>query len=70
VSVSARNAPAAIARAEKAGATVLRPAPDQFYGDRSGLIADPFGHQWFLAARKEEISPAEMRKRFAAMAKG
>ena len=49
---------------------MLRPAPDQFYGDRSGLIADPFGHQWFLAARKEEISPAEMRKRFAVMAKG
>jgi len=59
-----------MARAEKAGATVLRPAQDQFYGDRSGLIADPFGHQWFLATRKEEVSPAEMQKRFTAMTKG
>lgn len=51
--------------AEAAGATVLRPAQDQFYGDRSGMIADPFGHQWFLATRKEEVSPKEMQKRFA-----
>jgi PhnB protein len=61
---------AVMARAEKAGATVLRPAQDQFYGDRSGLIADPFGHQWFLATRKEDVSPREMQKRFAKMTKG
>jgi PhnB protein len=51
-------------KAEAAGATVLRPAQDQFYGDRSAMIADPFGHQWFLATRKESVSPQEMQKRF------
>jgi len=55
---------ATIARAEKEGATVLRPAQDQFYGDRSGMIADPFGHQWFLGSRKEDITPDEMRRRY------
>lgn len=56
---------ATMKRAEAAGATVLRPAQDQFHGDRSGMIADPFGHQWFVATRKEEVSPKEMQKRFA-----
>jgi PhnB protein len=56
---------ATIARAEKDGATVLRPAQDQFYGDRSGMIADPFGHQWFLSMRKETLTPEAMRDRYA-----
>jgi PhnB protein len=56
---------ATIARAENEGATVLRPAQDQFYGDRSGMIADPFGHQWFLGTRKETLTPEEMRERYA-----
>jgi PhnB protein len=55
---------ATIARAQTAGATVLRPAQDQFYGDRSGMIADPFGHQWFLGSRKETLAPEEMRERY------
>ncbi|HEX4078435.1 MAG TPA: VOC family protein [Rhizomicrobium sp.] len=55
---------ATIACAEKEGATVLRPAQDQFYGDRSGMIADPFGHQWFLGTRKEDVTPEEMRQRY------
>ncbi|HVP83487.1 MAG TPA: VOC family protein [Rhizomicrobium sp.] len=55
---------ATMKKAENAGATVLRPAQDQFYGDRAGMIADPFGHQWFLATRKENVSPEEMQKRF------
>ena len=55
---------ATMKKAESAGATVLRPAQDQFHGDRSGMIADPFGHQWFLATRKENVSPQEMQKRF------
>lgn len=54
-----------IARAQTAGATVLRPAQDQFYGDRSGMIADPFGHQWFLATRKQTLTPEQMRKRYS-----
>ena len=53
-----------IARAEKEGATVLRPAQDQFYGDRSGMISDPFGHQWFLGTRKETLSADEMHQRY------
>jgi PhnB protein len=56
---------ATIARAEKEGATVLRPAQDQFYGDRSGMIADPFGHQWFLGTRKETLTPEKMRERYS-----
>ncbi len=56
---------ATMKRAQAAGATILRPAQDQFYGDRSGMIADPFGHQWFLATRKEVVNPPEMQKRFA-----
>jgi len=54
---------ATIARAQAAGATVLRPPQDQFYGDRSGMIADPFGHQWFLNTRQQTITPEEMRQR-------
>ena len=55
---------ATMKKAESAGAIVLRSAQDQFHGDRSGMIADPFGHQWFLATRKENVSPQEMQKRF------
>lgn len=55
---------ATMKKAESAGAIVLRPAQDQFHGDRSGMIADPFGHQWFLATRKENVTPQEMQKRF------
>jgi PhnB protein len=56
---------AVMAGAEADGATILRPAQDQFYGDRSGMIADPFGHQWFLATRKEAVSAEEMQKRYS-----
>jgi PhnB protein len=55
---------ATMKKAQSAGATVLRAAQDQFHGDRSGMIVDPFGHQWFLATRKENVSPREMQKRF------
>jgi len=47
-----------------AGATVLRPLKDQFYGDRSGTLADPFGHSWTIATHVEDVSPAEMKARF------
>lgn len=48
-------------------ATVKRPLANQFYGDRSGTIVDPFGHQWTLATHVEDVSPAEMERRMAAM---
>jgi PhnB protein len=50
-----------------AGATVLQPIQDQFYGDRSGTIQDPFGHKWTIATHKEDVTPEEMQKRMAAM---
>lgn len=53
------------ARALAAGATELRPLTDQFYGDRSCLILDPFGHLWDLATHIEDVSPEEMAKRSA-----
>jgi PhnB protein len=49
-----------------AGATVLRPVADQFYGDRSGTLQDPFGHVWTLSTHKEDVTPEEMRRRAAA----
>jgi PhnB protein len=60
---------AAFARAVAAGATVKRPVADQFYGDRTGTLADPFGHVWSLSTHVEDVSPAEMDRRFQALMK-
>ncbi len=49
-----------------AGATVVRPLADQFYGDRSATISDPFGHLWTIATHKEDVAPDEIRRRFEA----
>jgi PhnB protein len=49
-----------------AGAKVIRPVKDQFYGDRSGSLEDPFGHQWHIATHVEDVAPEEMKKRAAA----
>jgi PhnB protein len=57
---------AIVARATAAGATVLRPLTDEFFGDRVALLADPFGHKWHLATRKEEVSYEEMQRRMNA----
>jgi PhnB protein len=61
-----------VARAAvSAGAKELRPVKDQFYGDRSGSVEDPFGHVWHIATRKEDLSPAELTRRAeAAMQQG
>lgn len=61
------NVDAVVAQATEAGALVLRPLQDQFHGDRTAMIADPFGHKWHLATRKEEVSPEEMQRRMDAM---
>ena len=50
-----------------AGGKVIRPVEDQFYGDRGGKLEDPFGHQWWLATHKEDVSPDEVRRRAAAL---
>ncbi len=47
-------------RAVKAGAEVVFPVSDQFYGDRTGRVRDPFGHAWILATRVREVPPEEM----------
>ncbi len=51
------------------GATLQKAAQDQFYGDRSGSVVDPFGHVWHFATHIEDVSPEEMQKRAAEMAK-
>ena len=61
---------AVVKRAESAGATVLRQPKDEFFGDRSAMIMDPFGHRWHLATRKEDVSPAEMQKRWSTARSG
>jgi PhnB protein len=62
-----QDADAVMNRAIAAGATVVRPVVDQFYGDLVGTIADPFGHHWMIATRIEAVSPDEMQRRFNAM---
>ncbi len=51
-------------RAINAGATLVRPIQDQFYGDRSGQIADPFGYTWIVATHQKDVPPEEMQKEF------
>ena len=57
---------AAVERAVAAGAKLVRPVADQFYGDRVGGIEDPFGYRWFFATRKEDLTMDEIRRRAAA----
>ena len=56
-----------LARAEKAGGEIIRPATDQFYGERSGTVRDPFGHEWNIGHEIEEVAPEEMQRRYDAM---
>ena len=60
---------AVFAQAVAAGATVKKPVEDQFYGDRSGTITDPFGHMWTITTHIEDVSHQEMESRFQAMMK-
>jgi PhnB protein len=60
----------AFSRAIAAGATQERPVEDQFYGDRSGTIVDPFGHCWMLSTHIEDVPEDEMQRRMAAFAEG
>jgi len=53
-------------RALAAGGRELRPLKNQFYGDRSGTLADPFGHVWTIATHMEDVTPEEMDRRFKA----
>jgi PhnB protein len=55
-------------RAIEAGAEALHPVQDQFYGDRTGTLTDPFGHVWSIATRKQNVAPEEINRRFKEMA--
>ena len=56
-------------QAVAAGAKEVRPVADQFYGDRSGSLTDPFGHHWHLSTHTEDVSMEELQRRMAAMSK-
>ena len=63
--VYVKNVDAVVERALGAGAKLVRPVENQFYGDRTGTVQDPFGHVWHLATHVEDVPPAELRKRAA-----
>jgi PhnB protein len=56
-----------VSHAVAAGAKVLKPVEDQFYGDRAGKLEDPFGHVWYIATHKEDVPPEELKRRAAAL---
>lgn len=60
------DADAVMRQAVAAGATELRPVKNQFHGDRSGMVLDPFGLSWSIATPVEDVSPDEMQRRFSA----
>jgi PhnB protein len=60
-----KDVDATVAKAIGAGAKLIRPVKDQFYGDRAGAVEDPFGHRWYVATHKEELTPAQIKKRMA-----
>ena len=69
IMIYVENADAMFAEAVEAGATVKKPLQDQFYGDRSGTITDPWGHQWTISTHIEDVSAEEMQRRMEAMRK-
>ena len=60
---------AMIERAREAGAKVAMAPQDQFYGERSGVLIDPFGHRWNIGHSIEEVSTEEMQRRYSALLK-
>lgn len=61
------NCDAAVKKAVAAGARLTRPPTDEFYGDRSAQVEDPFGHVWMLQQQIEDVTPKEMQKRLDVM---
>ena len=57
---------AVVEQAVAAGAKLTRPVANQFYGDRTGGVEDPFGHVWYIATHVEDVSPEELQRRAAA----
>jgi PhnB protein len=67
MNLNVANVDAVVKRALTAGARIIRPVEDQFYGERSGQVADPFGYTWIVSTTKETVSSAEMQRRMDAM---
>jgi PhnB protein len=61
------DADAMVKRAVEAGAELVRPLADQFYGERSGTVRDPFGHEWLIGHNIEQVTPEEMQRRYDAL---
>ena len=61
------DADEALRVAVEAGAVLVRPAKDEFYGERSGRVRDPYGHEWLLGHNLEDVSPEEMQRRYTAL---
>ena len=61
---------ATVSRAVDAGAELTRPVANQFYGDRTGGVKDPFGHAWYIATHVEDVPFDELQKRAAAAHQG
>lgn len=70
LSVYVQDVDGVVAAALERGATLVRPVENQFYGDRSGQILDPWGHRWSVATHTEDVPPDEMARRAAAMMSG
>jgi len=68
VMIYTEDVDATVKRAVDAGASVVMPVTDMFWGDRYGSVLDPFGHQWQIATHKEDVTPEEMQKRMQALA--
>jgi PhnB protein len=62
-----KDVDARVAQALAAGATIKYPVKDQFYGDRSASVTDPFGYVWTIATHLEDVAPDEMQRRIAAL---
>lgn len=61
------DADAMVKRAIAAGARLIRPPQDAFYGERSGTVRDPFGYDWMIGHSIEVVEPAEMQRRYTAL---
>jgi PhnB protein len=67
IHIHVEDCDALIAQAIKAGATLVRAAANQFYGERSGAVRDPFGYDWLIGHSIEVVEPAEMQRRYTEM---
>lgn len=70
LNIYAEDADAAFQRAIDAGATEVMPVQDHFYGDRSGMVEDPFGHRWSISTHVEDVPPDELERRAREMMSG